>query len=304
MSLKYLSNRLDSFIVQYASLSIYTVFLGWARTLLATGTFLTLLFTDEHVQFKSGLSIAWSTGIVPLNAINIFTIVSDQYISLVKWLACLLLLVVASGWRPRFTCIIHWYISACFLNAALDIEGGDQITSNLTLLLIPVSLLDNRKWHWQNRLANTGSLAGMSKGIVANTIFFIIKLQVCVIYLHSAIGKFAVDQWINGTAPYYWFNHSMYGMSNWLKPLVNPLVTNAYTAFILSWGVMLFELVLATAIFIQRKRYKKLFIAAVIFHFLIVLVHGLFSFFFAMSGALCLYFMVEYYSMRLNEKHS
>lgn len=294
MNLRTQLAKFDTFIDTYSKLSIYNYYLGLSRTFLALGTCLTLLFTDEKVMFKSGLHPAWNSQIVPINAINIFNLVPDNYITLTKWLACIVLLIIASGWRPRFTCLFHWYISTCFLNAALDIEGGDQITSNLTLLLIPICLLDGRKWHWKIQATQKENLFYKTKSIISNTIFYIIKIQVCIIYLHSAIGKLSVSQWLNGTAPYYWFNHPVFGMSNWLKPIINPLVTNNYLSFVISWSIIIFELIMAASILMQSKYYKALFKSAVAFHFLIIIVHGLFSFFFAMTGALCIYFLIEY----------
>lgn len=286
--------QLDNFIERYAKLSVYNSALGLSRTFLAAGTFLTLIFNDENVLFKSGLHPAWDSQIVPINAINIFNLIPDNYISLVKWVVCLLLIIIGSGWRPRLMCIPHWYISTCFLNSALDIEGGDQITSNITMLLIPILLMDNRKWHWTNHFTDNDSLLKKSKSIISNSFFYVIKLQVCIIYFHSAVGKLSVIQWLDGTAPYYWFNHPVFGMSEWLKPIINPLLLNAFLAFIISWSVIILELILAAAIFIEQKHYKILFKIAIAFHFLIILIHGLFSFFFAMAGALSLYFLVQY----------
>ena len=288
----------DSFIDRFSKKTIYNYYLGVSRTLFALGTFLTLVFVDEKVMFKSGLRPHWNNQIVPINPYNIFEIVPDAYTTLTKWIICGVLLIIASGWRPRITCIIHWYISACFLNAALDIEGGDQITSNATLLLIPILLLDNRKWHWQIPALPRADTRTKVKNIISNSIFYLLKLQVCIIYFHSAIGKLNVGQWINGTAPYYWFNHPVFGMNNWLKPILNPILTNGYAAFIISWSIIIFELLMASSIFIQKKYYKKLFLVAIFFHFFIIIIHGLVSFFFAMAGLLSIYLLIEYFEFK------
>lgn len=299
MNLKNQLFKFDNLIANYSSKSIYNYYLGLSRSLLAIGTLLTLLFTNEKIMFKSGIHTIWNDQIVPINQYNIFDIVPTSHITLTKWIICLILIIIATGWRPRITCIFHWYISACFLNSALDIEGGDQITSNVTLLLIPILLMDNRKWHWDNNIVKKNITLSKIKGIISNTIFNLIKLQVCVIYLHSAVGKLNVTQWLNGTAPYYWFNHPVFGMSNWLKPLINPFLTNNYTAFFIAWGIMTFELILASSILIEKKYYKLLFTFAIFFHLLIILIHGLFSFFFAMASVLCIYFLIDYYNYKL-----
>ena len=293
-------SKLDSYIENHLKLSIYNTAFGFARTVFAISTLLTLLCNDEHVMFKSGINHSLSPSIALINKFNIFWLVPDQHITLLKWGLCVLLCIIASGWRPRFTCILHWYIATCFFNASLDIEGGDQIISNITLLLIPICLLDNRKSHWDVYLPSSTTFQSVSR-IITNSFFFLIKIQVCVLYFHSAIGKFAIPQWINGTALYYWFNHPVFGMTDSVKNIVNPVVTNSFASFILCWSVLIFELILSAGILISKKYYKKLFILGVGFHFMIIIAHGLFSFFFSMLAVLLLYFMVEYENYKNNK---
>jgi len=54
---------------------------------------------------------------------------------------------------------------------------------------------------------------------------------------------------------------------------------------------MIFEVILGMAIMMTRNNYnwKILLVAAISFHFGIVIVHGLISFFFSMASALILY---------------
>ena len=293
--------KIDEFINSYLKLSIYNSALGFARSSLAIGTLLTFLFNNEHVMFKSGINQNWSSALVPINNFNIFWAVSDQHITLLKWALCVILCIIASGWRPRYTCIIHWFISTCFFNASLDIEGGDQIAANITLLLIPICLFDNRKFHWENITQPITNTLQSVKNIIANSFFYLIKIQVCVIYFHSAVGKFVVPQWINGTALYYWFNHPVFGMVDALKYIANPIVTNSYLAFLLCWSVMIFELLLSAAILMNKKYYKILFQLGVGFHFMIIVVHGLFSFFFSMLAILSIYLMIDYYNYKLHK---
>lgn len=286
-------NWFNNQIAQQEQLSLHAPLLGLGRSVLAFSLLLTLLCTDARALFSTGLNEVSSEALYPLEKINFFRLFGPDTIVWAKWLAIAALLFIISGVLPQVTCLLHWYLAYSFVNASIDIEGGDQICSNITLLLIPICLLDNRFNHWHQRtpsLANARHLINL----FCNNWFWLIRLQVVVIYLHSATGKFVVNEWLNGTALYYWFNHPMFGMQPWLEPIVNSLVLNPYIAFVLTWGVMIFELYLAAAILVQKKYYKKLFKAAVGFHFLIVLFHGLASFFISMSGALVLYFLLPW----------
>lgn len=280
-------------IVQKEAVTIHTPLLGLGRSLLAFSLLLTLLSTNAQYLFATGLNAGLNTVVYPIEKINFFHLFAPENILWAKWVAIGALVLVISGVLPQLTSIIHWYLAYSFVNASLDIEGGDQIASNLTLMLIPICILDNRLNHWKQYKASTTNWRPFIN-LFCNNWFMLIQFQVMAIYLHSAIGKMFVNEWLNGTALYYWFNHPVFGMQHWLEPLVNPVVLNPYLAFSLTWGVMIFELYLGMAILIHKKHYKTLFKCAVGFHFLIILLHGLASFFISMSGALVLYFLVPW----------
>ncbi|RKO68305.1 hypothetical protein D7322_27920 [Sphingobacterium puteale] len=54
----------------------------------------------------------------------------------------------------------------------------------------------------------------------------------------------------------------------------------------ISWGTLFIEILLELGILAAKRTKYKLFILDVIFHFLIFLIHGLGSFFLAMTGGL------------------
>jgi len=275
----------------------YGLVLGVARSLLAFGTFLTLIANDGHLLFKTQVKPFLDNQLIPINFVNVFLLTPDRYIGYAKLGACVVLLLVMSGWRPRITCLLHWYIAACFLNAAVDVDGGDQITSNLTLWLIPIGLLDNRKWHWDSEAATPLTEFGAARNIFINFNFLAIRLQMAVIYLHAAIGKFTVPEWINGSAIYYWSRHPEFGLGETEFRLLRGLFRSGALLFCLNWLILITELLLFTGLVMDRKYYKKLFILGFSFHFMIIWMHGLVSFFFAMTGGLTLYFLVDYYAV-------
>lgn len=259
--------------------------LGLARTLLALGTLGTLVFTDP-VALMSPLA----NGVVPptcqgISQIGIWCLTPD--LALGRWLSVAVLLIVASGWRPRFTAIPHWYVSwSLIVNATIQ-DGGDQITAVLTLLLIPICLTDGRLWHWQRSLPDDRAVPG-TRHLVARAALLLIQIQVAVIYLHASIAKLNVPEWADGTAMYYWSRHPTFGAPHWLRPVTDLITTSPYGVAALTWGSVALEFALAIAIFLDPQAKRVLLMLGLLFHAGIAVHMGLVSFLAAMAAALLL----------------
>jgi antimicrobial peptide system SdpB family protein len=202
-------------------------------------------------------------------------------------LSIVVLLAVASGWRPRLTAIPHWYVAWSLLSNASILDGGDQITAVLALLLIPVALTDPRRWHWQpapEREPGAGRL-------VAYAALVLIQLQVAVLYFHASIAKLGVREWADGTAMYYWLRNPTFGVAGWQRPIVDLLTGSPVGVAVLTWSSVTLEFSLATALLLRPAYRRRLLVAGLAFHGLIALAMGLVSFSTAMSGALLLYLL-------------
>lgn len=256
---------------------------GLARSLLATATLLTLLVNSTDQLFQPLL--IEDVGIIDRRGIagaSLF-LLARNHLVLAKLLAITVLVLVISGWRPRFTAIPHWWISYSFAASASVIDGGDQVAATLALLLVPVALSDGRAWHWDG-----GGQGGKVASIVAQTSELLIRLQISVIYLFAAVLKFPTEEWANGTALYYWWIHPKFGtvgVMRWITDRIGPTVL----VVPLTWSVLVFELCLAAALFAPTRFRLRLLPVAIVFHLGIALVHGLPSFAIAMSAALVLY---------------
>jgi antimicrobial peptide system SdpB family protein len=261
---------------------------GLARTLIALTTLTSLLFDSAVAIFNpfggplAPLTGAARYGIVPL--------LGPERLELSRWIMIAILLVVISGWRPRVTGVLHWWVTFSFMCASSLIEGGDQLATNLTMLLVPLTLTDPRRSHWDD-VPPCATRRRRILAVVGASVLPVVRLQMAVVYLHASIGKLGVNEWANGTALYYWFLHPMFGAPTWLRPWIDPLVSNGATVLAMTWGVIVFELVLASALFMRPRRQRQLFFLAVAFHAGIILIHGLASFFFAMAGGLVLYLL-------------
>ena len=261
---------------------------GLARTLLALGTALTLIFNEPNLLFRPGSGVVeypvcespWTFGVFCLGSAKL---------GLMRWIAAAVLLVVASGWRPRWTAIPHWWISFSLQTSAITLDGGDQVAAVLTLLLLPIALTDNRRWHWQHLdSAIPLSPAIIARRLVALSAVFVIRIQVAAIYLHAAVAKWSVEEWSDGTILYYWFNDPFIGAPTWLKPFIIPLSTSRLVA-LFTWGSILLELLLFMALVMPKNRWRIMLIAGILFHAAIAVTMGLISFGLSMAAALVLY---------------
>jgi len=268
---------------RFSAVSPWSNVYGLARTLLALGTLVTLAATPSDVLFQPAGGAAHPPMCNGARQISVFCIASHVPSELVRWLSVVALVVVASGFRPRLTGIVHWWIAFSFQGSSPIGDGGDQAAAVLSLLLVPLTLLDGRVWHWQTD-ESRGGFAARTFGHVT---LLACRLQVAGIYLHAAAGKFTHEEWANGTAVYYWFTHPLIGARGWVFALLRPLLITEGVALI-TWGTIIFEFFLAAAVVAPRKPRQVLLWSGIAFHGGILLIHGLVSFATIMFGALVL----------------
>jgi len=260
--------------------------LGLARTVLALGTLGTLVFTDPAI-----LMSRLANGVVPpmcadATKAGIWCVTPN--LGWGRWVSVAILLIVASGWRPRLTAIPHWYVSwSLIVNATLQ-DGGDQITAVLTLLLIPICLTDSRRWHWSPSTVSTTDSTLGTRHVVGRIGLLLIQVQVAAIYLHASIAKMGVPEWADGTAMYYWSRHPTFGAPGWLRPLMDLITGSPLGVTAITWGSIALEFALAIAIFLGPQAKRVLLAAGLLFHTGIAVHMGLVSFLAATSAGLLL----------------
>jgi antimicrobial peptide system SdpB family protein len=266
----------------------FTNVYGLARSILALATALTLLFNAIPTLFRPAVGIDDVPLCAGVRSVGAFC-VGAPHLEVVRWLSIVALFVIASGWRPRFTGVLHAWIAFSFQANAISIEGGDQVHAILALLLVPVTLLDDRRWHWSRREKVQSGEREDLRRLVARTCFTLIRLQVAGIYFHAAVAKFAVQEWSDGTVLYYWLNHPSFGAPAWLAPLVRPILLNGMTVALLTWGVLIVEYALSAGLLVARKYWPLLLAMGIALHAGIALLHGLVTFAMTMMAALVLY---------------
>jgi antimicrobial peptide system SdpB family protein len=255
------------------------------RTILAIGTLLTLLVNSNYTLFGNQFISYNTTSIYDYTLFNLL----ENNLMIAKIISIVVLIIVISGYYPKLTGILHFYVTFSFFVACDIIDGGDHIASNLTLLLLPITLLDNSKNHWFKSLQikNKVSL------VVYCSFYLLICIQVSVIYFHAFVGKLYIEEWIDGTDTYYWFTHTYFGINDIFVDSVKYILSYPIIVVLITWGTLFFEFLLSSAIFMKKNnkiRYSLL-VFGILFHFSILIIHGLVSFFFTMTAALILYLL-------------
>ncbi len=260
---------------------------GLARSCLAFGLTLTLVFTRYDALFDPENHARLANHARGIIRMNLFGLLGAQP-GLARALAIAILLLVVSGWRPRWTALPHWWVAISFATAARVPDGGDHVHLVLATLLMPVALTDARRWHWSPALPRASTPGADARAFAVGSFLVIAALQVSAIYLHASVGKLGVTEWANGTGVYYWFTDPLMGAPRWVRPALDPIMRTPLGVMGLTWGAIGFEALLAVGPLLAPRRRRQLLIAGLCFHLGIVLVHGLVTFFCSMAAALVL----------------
>ncbi len=275
---------MQNLLNKFVNNNYWTNTLGLGRSLLALSTLLTLVSNNATLLFYSGIRNENIPQITDLKFFNIYTwfstIESGIYFSII------ILILVVIGIYPRITCFFHWLVTYSFIATTTLGDGGDQIASILTLLLIPICIFDKRTWHWSSfEFVNnfySNSIAAIS--------YELIRIQMFLIYFFAAVGKFPIEEWKNGTALYYWFKEPLFGVREFYMPIIDFLLESPFLTSLTTWSVLAFELLLAFSYFVRSFKVRIIMLCfGIVFHFMIVLFFGLISFYFVMSGGLIIF---------------
>ncbi|MGE9616951.1 MAG: hypothetical protein ACQPRJ_05305 [Solitalea-like symbiont of Acarus siro] len=223
-------------IDKYATTSPFTIVYGLARSFLAASLLITLLFNKTDYLYADFMFEKAKNTSTFFSDYNLFFLFNYQDLWIAKLISIIVLILVIIGYFPQITSIAHWWISYSFFNSALLIEGGDQISTILTLLLIPIAILDTRANHWQG-VRKTSAF----RNLTAWVFFILIEIQAAVLYLQAGVEKpYKVEEWRDGSAIYYWFSHNIFGANSFIFKILTPLLSNQLSVFLINWCVIIF----------------------------------------------------------------
>lgn len=200
-------------------------------------------------------------------------------VELVRWVSIGLFTLVLAGVRLWVVLLPAAYLAWSFSSYNLMLEGGDQIASNLSILLLPF-LLTVGGGRPQARPS------AQVRAVAVRVSVWLIRLQAVLVYGQAAVDKIRRPEWYDGTAMYYWARDAslQQGEPGW--SLMQQLTQFQFFTNALTWGVILLEATLAAAILMPRRTRGALFVVAIGFHAGIAVYYGLVTFGLAMTGLL------------------
>lgn len=256
---------------------------GLARSIIASATLLTLIFNSTDILMVN------TDGCQHLPIPTAFcltkSIISPEAI---RYIFIIIMILTVAGWRPRITGILHFFVVYNIHSNALIIDGGEHIASLISFWLIPITLCDPRKWHW-NLLDNHLTINIYQK-FISWLFFKFIKIQVAIIYINAAIVRLKNPEWVDGTALYYFLNDTLLGHPPHLSWVLVPVVESKLVVLI-TWGTTITELVLFAGLFAASKTKKYILALGLLLHLGIALTIGIVTFSIVMVGTLLLYLL-------------
>lgn len=278
----------DNLIVKLIDRNPWNDVYGLAQSILSFSLFLTLSCNDIYELYKP---LAYAPEVMMGIGLGKFSLFMLFPLPVAKLIAIVLLIPGIIGFYPRIASILHFFVVSSFLLTCFLADGGEQVNFVISMLLLPLALTDNRKWSWDNKPIDPLVVNRFInfRRMIASSSFLIIRLQVFFIYFEACVAKFKSPEWANGTAVYYWMIHPQFGLSEWATNFFLPILANPIFIVLLTWGVLLFEGLLFMGLCMPYKYKKILLPMGIIFHFLILLVHGLPTFFLSMTAALIMY---------------
>ncbi|TQK98406.1 antimicrobial peptide system SdpB family protein [Streptomyces puniciscabiei] len=261
---------------------------GLARTLVALGTAGTLAASSAETLFRPVATIGDYPLCTSTTAASVFCLASHNYTHLtwIKWACVLVLLVVASGWRPRFTALPHAYINYSVFSGIAIADGGDQVALILSVLFVLPAIGDKRRWHWEPQQQAPGSRIAPVLALLGTSALITVRLQMVVIYFQAAVAKLPHAEWQDGTAMWYWGSNLDFGPAPWLNTLIAPIIATPLGVALMTWAPLAIELSLAVCLLLPQRQRWWVMSAGLVFHLSIALIMGLWSFALAMAGGI------------------
>lgn len=261
-----------------------SVALAVGRSLVAVAGLVLLVLTPDDDLFpgvRGGPSGLRCTG---LSSVSLWCVGSGALpMDAARAVAVVVLLIVASGYRPRWTCVPHWYVTASLGLATSVTNGGEQAARLLTLLLIPLCLGDRRRWQWTTR-APALPPVWRGSGYAGH---LAIRMQVVLIYGDAVVAKVREPEWLDGTAMHYIVQNAYFGAATWLVELLGSPLLDGWSIRVVTWASLALEAFIAVSALGAMRIRRWGLVAGIGLHGAIMVALGLIGFGLIMIALLC-----------------
>lgn len=178
-------------------------------------------------------------------------------------LACCILLL--SGLMRRTAAISLYLITAnLYYSARLAQNAGDNV---VLLMLFYMIFMNEYPEQIKNNISRTIGIA------TTNFAFLAAQIQVCILYLVSAVYKLNGPHWTDGSALYYILNIDDYS-SNWIQ---HHIANRDWITIPATYLIMAFQFTFPLTVWIKKLKPFTLTLG-IVFHLLVIFIIGLTDF--------------------------
>lgn len=254
---------------------------GVGRSLIALAQMTILLLTPYSALMQTVIGQGPAPHCVGIRAMSSYCLMGSSPAWVPTGVMILILLAVISGLLPTPMAALHAWVSFSLLVSTSLPDGGDQAAAVVCLLLVIVSVADNRRWIGDS---GAGPIAPWRKQLsLAGTL--LLRIQIAALYFDSAIGKLFTADWVNGTAEYYILRDPYFGASGPIADLLEKATHVPVITVGLTWGALLVEVSIATLVLCGPKARRAGLLLCLLLHGFIIATIGLWSFGLIMIGA-------------------
>jgi antimicrobial peptide system SdpB family protein len=220
--------------------------LAVARTALATAQLAVLAFNPDTALFVD--TVETPSGIrcdgVRVASLWCLTDGADDGQLISRAIGITILAFVVSGFRPRWTCVPHWYVAFSMAACMPMANGGDRIAQIACMLLIPLCLGDDRRWQWTDPATQ---LPARWRGS-AYAAQLAIRGQIVVIYAHAAVSKLHDPLWRHGSAMHIIALDPYFGLQPAVRTFLGPALESYGLIATVTWAVIAAQVVIAVTV--------------------------------------------------------
>lgn len=277
-------SRITQNIYEWGKTDIVGINVQIVRSLLALGTILTLSVNPAGLLLHVPSGIHTETFCESVHRLGAFCIGADSP-DLTRVSLILLSIPALIGFLPQFAGPLHFYAAFSLSSNTAGIEGGDQLTVNLSALLILISVVKWQKWGWVNSRNREAT-----RFIISNVGLIAARLQVAYVYFEAAMVKLGNEIWADGTALWYWVQNTGFGASEYVSGIFQEILRHPILSLAFSWGTIFLELLLFLGILFAREKWirKIVLVSGILLHLSFAILMGLITFCIVMVAALLL----------------
>ncbi|MBV7292851.1 sporulation-delaying protein SdpB family protein [Corynebacterium sp. TAE3-ERU16] len=272
------STRLEAIV---RSANIQSRFISIGRALIAVTQLSFILFTSHEARFAEVGPQPFGPHCQSWSQAGLYCVVGKENLGLADVMIAFGLILVISGFYPRWTGFLHLYITYTISTAVALPDGGESVALIFVGLLAIVSLSDNRRNCYLTDL-DMDRIPIPLQGISRAAIIFG-RVLLCLLYAGAALFKLGVADWNNENALYHAANNTTFG--DWYQLLeTSGISEHGWLSAVAAWTPVVLALLISINAIGTADMRRFAFTLVVVLHGGNVLSTGLVSFSLIMIG--------------------